>query len=153
MSDDRNPNQALKVTLTRAALERLIGDDAQMQVVLTKAAVREVVDRHMQTVTDAVESAIKEMLRSAIGEVVEKWSGGSRTSVLQLSDIAKSAINATIKPSIDACITSYLNDQAESIKAYADSAVDKAAKSRIEREASDRVAAIIRAAAARVGNS
>jgi catalase len=144
MSHDQNPNQALKIVLTRPALERLIGDDAQMQVVLTHAAVQEVIERHMQTITKAVDEHIKHILDASFGRVAVVYEGYKHVEKFELSPTVKTRLSTQVKPLAD----EYVKNSFAAIDDLIAKAVDESVKHRINAAVSTRVRDIVNKAAA-----
>ncbi len=54
MELNNQTEEKLQLRLTRAALERLIGNDYQMEVIMSHAAVKQVIDRHLGPLSLAI---------------------------------------------------------------------------------------------------
>lgn len=62
----------VNLTMTAEALERLIGKDAQMNVLLSDAAVREVLEKHLHVLDKLIEEKINQAAESWAAKQLEK---------------------------------------------------------------------------------
>lgn len=103
--------EGLKITLTRAALDRLIGGDKEMELILTHAAVQQVISDHLAVVKQHTESAIKSMIEESIGGFQRLWDSGKYVDRFVVGSVLSAAISEQIKYIIDANVHNFLQEK------------------------------------------
>lgn len=148
MSNDHDFHPALKVQLTRPALERLIGTDATMEMLLSDAAVKEVIQRHLKkalaTVDTHIEKYVQESLSASFGKVVAAWGGKAAFAPAAAVNLE---LDKLIKPMVNKYVEQHVINNTKNIHNMIRDVVDSSLERLITTEVIKRVQGIIMAAA------
>lgn len=123
MSEDSNDK--LQVRLTRAALERLIGGDKELELLIGKQALAAVVGRHL----DVVQDAIRNQMELMMGVVDASKFRLSREALANVDSVVAGQVNNQVKQ----YLLSRNGDIAVMVKAEIDRQMPEAVKYCVER--------------------
>lgn len=110
------PLDKLKLTLTRAALERLIGGEREMELFLTDAAVRQVVSKRLEAVKQEVRKAIENEIAIVFGHNEPSYRGPQ----FVLSPTVRQAINSNVVESVKERVKEYVQADASDLSKMID---------------------------------
>ena len=137
-AEPERPREFVKMTLTAAALDRLIGKDAEFEMLLTHSSVKEVISRHLDTLRGQVDKAVADAIGVAFGSYY-----GTRFS---LSGAASNAIHAQLGPIVNGAVQNYFVQNKDIISGLVKNALEAGAASAIKREVDKRLELILIAA-------
>lgn len=135
-----DPSDMLKITLSRAALERLIGNDPHMEMLLSHNAVKTVIDRHLDLlvtkVVDQLNRVTEPVLDNAVKNIIGVVSRKANTDVYAPAEHMILAIRNVIEPYVHKRLQEIVSERMESIDTriteiaehYASNVIDKKIK-------------------------
>lgn len=107
------PVEQLKMVLTRSALERLIGNEPQLEVLLTHSAVRQVISKRFSALQEHVDRATDVAIKNAFGSFVKTPAVSYRSPAKEefvLSGAAKKAVDAYVADAVKEQMQQYMSD-------------------------------------------
>ena len=138
----------VRMQLNRPALERLIGNDAQLELVIQDVAIKQVLGNRMAFVKTQIEAEASRMIDEAFGQVVKTRDHTSKqiNETFQISTPARDAIWAMVSASTKTDVHNFLvQHRYEYIKLIGE-VIDEKLKSFIASETQRQVEKLVEAA-------
>jgi hypothetical protein len=138
----------MKMQLSRPALERLIGDDAQLEFVIQDVAIKQVLGNRMAFVKTQIEAEAERMINEAFGKVVKTRGCTSKqlNETFQISTPARDAIWARVRDSAATDVHNFLVQHRSEYTKLIGEVIDEKLKSFITSETQRQVTKLVEAA-------
>jgi hypothetical protein len=138
--NSNNPNEiGVRLTLTRPALEALIGNDEQMTLILKGACVEEVTKRHMGVVERHVKDAIQTALDGGLGSVQHVYDSGKYVDKFILNTDVHNHIYKQLQSLAETAVHNYFTNNRADMMELVGKVVDKQMEYHITNEVNRRM--------------
>lgn len=139
MNNSEQP--AMRITLDRSALERLIGNDANIELLLSKNAVQTLIGRYEHVIRDKIDQMAKQVTGEALQEAIaaklgrlEKQARGTVEHFVP-STFLQDSINRVLGPIIDQKLREIVAEQMQHIEEIINRVASAYGKSEIQKQA------------------